>query len=143
MSSRFLSIWVFINSILRQGSEYRRFLKQRGRALVKVRTQTDARLIIAARDLIAVADRTPPFPLLVLRLDQAHSRHNPDGSFPIPTVDSDHVLVDLSTLHEVEGAQSVNDDGLAVCQRRDLSTGVWVTVNVLLAGGWRIVRRGR
>jgi hypothetical protein len=46
-------------------------------------------------------------------------------------------------MHEVEGAQSVNDDGLAVCQRRDLSTGVWVTVNVLLAGGWRIVRRGR
>jgi hypothetical protein len=36
--------------------QYRRFLKQRGRALVKVRTQTDARLIIAARDLIAVAD---------------------------------------------------------------------------------------
>jgi hypothetical protein len=63
--------------------------------------------------------------------------------FPIPAVDSDHILVDLSTMNEVEGAQSVNDDGLAVCQRRDLSTGVWVTVNVLLAGGWRIVRRGR
>jgi hypothetical protein len=59
------------------------------------------------------------------------------------TIDDDHMLIDLSSCREVEGAQSVDEAGDALVLRKDAGGERRQQTVHLGANGWRIVRRGR
>jgi hypothetical protein len=59
------------------------------------------------------------------------------------TIDGDHVLVDLSTMREIEGATEIDETGKVSVCRRGLDNEMKITTIQLHLGSWKVVRRGR
>lgn len=57
------------------------------------------------------------------------------------TIDSDHMLVDLATLREIEGATEIDTDGTVSGKLKDHNSELKPYTRHLPHGSWRIVRR--
>jgi len=56
-------------------------------------------------------------------------------------IDAEHLLVDLSTMHEIKGALTVDETGLVTVTKPDLNNELKTLTVQLPRGGWRVVRR--
>ena len=59
------------------------------------------------------------------------------------SIDSNHVLIDLSTMQEVKGAQYIDDDGNVTVIKPDRDNQMKQSTLQLQHGSWKIVKRGR
>lgn len=58
-------------------------------------------------------------------------------------IDENHVLVDLATMAEIQGATAIDETGKVSVARRGLDNEMKLMTIQLPLGSWKIVRKGR